>query len=127
MTVASDCLILWKKTPGPNDWSVRPWWFTAEPPALYATADADLNVPLVCYFRGPRPVTDASAYLFLRYRTLLCGCGGAAGVLLWRAGRRRVPPGHCRRCGYDLRASPGVCPACGTAVVVERGRRRWNR
>ena len=34
-------------------------------------------------------------------------------ALLWRVDRR-VPPGHCRRCGYDLTGNvSGRCPECG--------------
>jgi hypothetical protein len=42
--------------------------------------------------------------------------------LWWRD--RRYPPGHCQTCGYNLTGNvSGICPECGTAVVlVSKGR-----
>lgn len=44
-------------------------------------------------------------------------CGGLVFRLLWKRGRskRRVRSGLCPVCGYDIRATPGRCPECGTA------------
>ncbi len=41
--------------------------------------------------------------------------------LAWPMLRRRVVPGRCPVCGYDLRATPDRCPECGTAIKRETG------
>jgi hypothetical protein len=45
--------------------------------------------------------------------------GGVAFFVLARRlyRRRRYKPGLCRKCGYDLRASPERCPECGTEIA----------
>jgi hypothetical protein len=38
-------------------------------------------------------------------------------AVLWYVDRRRIPAGHCQKCGYDLTGNvSGVCPECGTAL-----------
>ena len=41
----------------------------------------------------------------------------ACWLLAWVRKRRRPRPGHCASCGYDLRATPGRCPECGTVTA----------
>ncbi len=39
---------------------------------------------------------------------------------VWWLDRRRIPPGHCQHCGYDLTGNvSGRCPECGTLIERE--------
>ena len=47
--------------------------------------------------------------------------GLATAVLWWRD--RRLPPGHCQTCAYDLTGNEsGRCPECGCDVVPSKSR-----
>jgi hypothetical protein len=92
------------------------------------------NAPLVSYATAPRlgfayqHVTDTryQAGIFVEKNfyapvwsvllvTLLFPVHTA---FLWWLDRRRIPPGHCQTCGYNLTGNvSGVCPECGTNVT----------
>jgi hypothetical protein len=64
---------------------------------------------------APRLGTDA-VYLVapLWFLTTVFGVCPVAALVRWRQRRRaKGRKGLCRRCGYDLRASPDRCPECG--------------
>jgi hypothetical protein len=60
---------------------------------------------------GGRDLIIMLPYWFLMLLT-------ATPPLLWTARRLRRPPAgtFCRKCGYDLRATPERCPECGTVT-----------
>jgi hypothetical protein len=75
----------------------------------------------------PNPMSTLTVAVPLWELSLLAAVPvlAAGAAKLWAAWRRRrTRPGHCPRCGYDLRATPegggallGRCPECGTASV----------
>jgi len=46
---------------------------------------------------------------------------------LWWIDRRRIPPGHCQRCGYNLTGNvSGLCPECGTPIPAGNAPEGWS-
>lgn len=65
---------------------------------------------------GKYVVIDREATVPLGYAALLFLLLGMPAMVQVRRRLRAVPPGHCRRCGYDLRATEDRCPECGTPI-----------
>jgi hypothetical protein len=69
---------------------------------------------------GPRSpgmtwtTTDTRRIFFPHWMLVLLTAIVPACWLIPRIRRRGWGPGRCRKCGYDLRATPDKCPECGT-------------
>ena len=50
----------------------------------------------------------------------LCPLVAIPTAYFWWLDRRRLPPGHCQNCGYNLTGNvSGTCPECGTTLTSE--------
>lgn len=71
------------------------------------------------------PVFQRTHYRLIAIPLLYLAALLAIPPVLWLAGsmrnRSRRRPGHCRGCGYDLRATHDRCPECGTPVPSPGG------
>ena len=52
-------------------------------------------------------------FWFLQIVSMVAAAWIVPRVILMRRNARREAAGHCRSCGYDLRATPDRCPECG--------------
>ena len=76
---------------------------------LLLAADARATLELLSDWRANLPSLVPLVLMFVASASL----GGV--VLVARTLENRDPDrSRCRRCGYDLRASPDRCPECGT-------------
>ena len=70
----------------------------------------------------PRPAAwSKSTRLALPALAALFAIAPMSAVAHHLARRRRRRRGHCPACGYDLRATPGRCPECGTLPASAKG------
>jgi len=56
-------------------------------------------------------------FIHLPYWPFVAGAFLLATLRVWRQ-LERSRKGRCENCGYDLRATPGLCPECGTVSTT---------
>jgi predicted RNA-binding Zn-ribbon protein involved in translation (DUF1610 family) len=100
--------------PAPPDWcALIPWTDACTVHVGGALREVGIPVANMPPLAGVRACTYYSVPLLWLHALIL-------GLVFWptyRAWRMRQPLGHCRSCGYDLRATPARCPECGNVPV----------
>ena len=93
--------VVWYKTITPNGWS-----------AGWHRSLSGLS-PLLPGCIHPVPsATEIYAPLWIPFLII---AGGT--FFLFRRERRLIPPGHCRKCSYNLTGNTsGICPECGEKI-----------
>jgi len=105
-------------------------WWTRRPPVILANGVCveepanDLGLRHFAWTNRARPSgtilgeqAETSVTVPHWFAAVLFGIPALAWLSgVWRD-RGHYPPGHCRNCGYDLRASAGTCPECGSVFV----------
>jgi hypothetical protein len=87
----------------------KPGW--AWPPGGYASHNDNLDVQFWLPFVGGAAEGEWVAIIPLWIPLALLG---TPTLLFWWLDRRRIPAGHCRKCGYNLTGNvSGRCPECG--------------
>jgi len=57
--------------------------------------------------------TARSRAIFIPHWAVMIFTAILPAITINRSIRNRMSPGHCPKCGYDLRATPNKCPECG--------------
>ena len=70
-------------------------------------------------FGGTHVQSTDMTLTYLRFPDWAIVAIAAIGPLVWIIPRRKIPPGRCRSCHYDLTGNvSGVCPECGTNIAI---------